>query len=39
MDISKTIIKAFDTFTQMPKSVDDVFALDAEMRDRLGRKL
>jgi 1-deoxy-D-xylulose-5-phosphate reductoisomerase len=39
MDISKTIIEAFDTFTQMPTSIDDVFALDAEIRDRLGRKV
>ncbi len=31
-DISKTIIKAFESFTQMPSCVDDVFALDAEVR-------
>ncbi len=35
MDISKTIIKAFDKFTQMPSSVDDVFALDEEVRKSL----
>ena len=38
MDISKTIIEAFDRFTQMPNNIDDVFALDAEIRERLGRK-
>ncbi|WP_373001161.1 1-deoxy-D-xylulose-5-phosphate reductoisomerase [Sulfurimonas sp.] len=38
MDISKTIIEAFDTFTQMPTNIDDVFALDAEIREKLGRK-
>lgn len=38
MEISKTIINAFETFTQMPTSIDDVFTLDAEIRDRLGRK-
>lgn len=39
MDISKTVISAFEKFTQMPKSIDDVFALDTEIRDRLGRKV
>lgn len=38
MEISKTIIDAFETFTQMPTNIDDVFALDSEIRDRLGRK-
>nr|WP_321267392.1 1-deoxy-D-xylulose-5-phosphate reductoisomerase [uncultured Sulfurimonas sp.] len=38
MDISKIIIKAFDTFTQMPNSIDDVFALDAKVRNILGGK-
>ena len=33
MDISKTIINAFEKFTDEPKSIDDVFALDAEIRD------
>ncbi|WP_321779436.1 1-deoxy-D-xylulose-5-phosphate reductoisomerase [Sulfurimonas sp.] len=33
MDISKTIIKAFENFSQMPNSVDDVFALDKEVRE------
>ena len=32
MDISKTIISAFEKFTQEPKSVDEVFALDDEVR-------
>jgi len=32
MDISKTIIKAFEKFSQMPSNVDDVFAIDAEVR-------
>jgi len=38
MDISKTIIEAFEKFSEIPKSVDDVFALDAEVRNRLGGK-
>lgn len=33
MDISKTIIKAYEKFTELPKSVDDVFAIDKEVRD------
>ena len=33
MDISKTIIDAFEKFTELPRSVDDVFALDAQVRD------
>jgi len=32
MDISKTIIEAYERFSTMPKSVDDVFALDEEIR-------
>ena len=32
MDISKTIINAYEKFTDLPKSVDDVFALDKEVR-------
>ena len=35
MDISKTILKAYDMFKDEPKSVDDVFALDAEIRKKL----
>lgn len=38
MDISKTIIKAFEKFTELPKSVDDVFALDSEVREYLRTK-
>jgi len=37
MDISKTIIKAYESFIDMPDSVDDVFALDAKVRDALRR--
>ena len=33
MDISSNIMNAFDKFTDMPKNVDDVFALDAEVRE------
>jgi 1-deoxy-D-xylulose-5-phosphate reductoisomerase len=33
MDISKKIINAFEKFTQAPKNVEDVFALDAQVRD------
>ncbi len=33
MDISKNIITAFEKFTQLPQSVDDVFAIDKEVRD------
>lgn len=32
MEISKNIITAFEKFTELPKSVDDVFTLDAEVR-------
>jgi 1-deoxy-D-xylulose-5-phosphate reductoisomerase len=32
LDISKKIIEAFERFTQLPKNVEDVFALDAEVR-------
>ena len=35
MDISKTIIKAYEKFTELPKNVDDVFALDREVREYL----
>ncbi|MCW8894607.1 1-deoxy-D-xylulose-5-phosphate reductoisomerase [Sulfurimonas sp.] len=33
MDISKIIIDTFERFTQLPKSIDDVFALDREVRN------
>jgi len=32
MDISKTILEAFEKFDTLPKNVDDVFALDEEVR-------
>ncbi len=32
MDMSKTIITAFDKFTELPNSINDVFALDTEVR-------
>ena len=35
MDISKTIITAYEKFTNEPQSVDDVFALDTEVRSYL----
>lgn len=33
MDIAKTIIKAYEKFDAVPKNVDDVFALDKEVRN------
>ncbi|ABB43407.1 1-deoxy-D-xylulose 5-phosphate reductoisomerase [Sulfurimonas denitrificans DSM 1251] len=33
MDIAKTIIKAYEKFDISPKNVDDVFALDEEVRN------
>jgi 1-deoxy-D-xylulose-5-phosphate reductoisomerase len=38
MDISKNIITAFDKFTDMPHSIDDVFSIDKEVRNFLGIK-
>ena len=35
MDISKTIIEAFEKYSVIPKSIDDVFGLDAEVREVL----
>ncbi len=32
MDISKTIIHTFEKFEELPRSVDDVFAIDKEVR-------
>jgi len=32
MDIAKTIIEAYNKFTDLPKNVDDVFELDREVR-------
>ena len=36
MDISKYIILAFNKFTTLPKSVDDVFRIDSEVRAYVG---
>jgi 1-deoxy-D-xylulose-5-phosphate reductoisomerase len=36
MDIAKNIIKAYEKFDTMPKSVDDVFAIDREVRRYIG---
>ena len=38
MDISKDIITAFNKFQELPKSVDDVFSLDAEVRSFITRE-
>ena len=35
MDISRTILRAYEKFTTMPRSVGDVFALDEEIRECL----
>ena len=32
MDIAKNIIEAYEKYTDMPKNVDDVFAIDSEVR-------
>jgi len=39
MDISKTIINAYEKFTELPKSVDDVFAIDKEVRNFLRKEI
>ena len=33
LEISERVIKAFETFTDEPQSIEDVFAIDAEVRD------
>ncbi len=38
MDISKIIIEAFDKFTEIPRSVDDVFDIDAKIRREIRGK-
>lgn len=38
MDIAKTVIQAYEKFDTLPKSVDDVFALDKEVRAFVGAK-
>lgn len=35
MDIAKTVIQAYEKFDTLPKNVDDVFALDEEVRNFL----
>ncbi|MEA3227918.1 MAG: 1-deoxy-D-xylulose-5-phosphate reductoisomerase [Campylobacterota bacterium] len=35
MDISKTIIQAFETSTDLPQNIDDVFTVDKEIRKKL----
>ena len=35
MDISKTINNAYEKFQELPKSIDDVFAMDKEVREYL----
>jgi len=37
MEIAKNIINAYEKFTHIPKSVDDVFALDSEVRDFINK--
>lgn len=36
MDISKTIIESYERFSDEPKSIDDVFSLDKEVRKAIG---
>ena len=38
MDISKTIIDSYEKFTELPKNVDDVFAIDEEVRREIRSK-
>jgi 1-deoxy-D-xylulose-5-phosphate reductoisomerase len=37
MDIAKNIIEAYEKYTDMPKHVDDVFAIDEEVRNFVGQ--
>jgi len=37
MDISKTIISAFEKFDELPKCVDDIFSIDKEVRNFIKR--
>ena len=39
MDIAKTVIGAYEKFDTLPKSVDDVFTLDEEVRDFVGASI
>jgi 1-deoxy-D-xylulose-5-phosphate reductoisomerase len=36
MDISKNIIRAFEKFTELPRSIEDVFVIDKEVRKFVG---
>ncbi len=38
MDISKIIIETFEKFSELPKNVDDVFLIDAEVREYLKKQ-
>lgn len=38
MDIASNILDAYSKFTTLPKNVEDVFALDAEVRSYIGTK-
>ena len=38
MDISKRIINAYEKFTAMPRSVEDVFEIDKSVREYVGRE-
>ena len=38
MDISKTIIDSYEKFTELPKNIDDVFAIDEEVRREIRSK-
>ena len=38
MDISKIIIEIFEKFSELPKNVDDVFLIDAEVREYLKKQ-
>ena len=37
LDIHKTILDAYETYTEVPKSIDDVFEIDAKIRRELGK--
>lgn len=37
LDIHKTILDAYEIYTEVPKNVDDVFEIDAKIRRELGK--
>ncbi len=39
MDISRKIINMFENYTQIPKNIEDVFAIDAEVREMVRRSV